>query len=246
MSLEAARALLAEARAVVALTGAGCSAESGVPTFRGPGGLWRNFRPEDLATPEAFENDPLLVWEWYDWRRGLIAAAKPNPGHDALVALKRRAPDLTLITQNVDGLHALAGSRKLLEIHGSLWRTRYLSCGETRENRDTRARPLPPRCACGGLLRPDVVWFGETLPPDLVHRSHRAVEACDLMLVIGTSSLVQPAASFADAALARGVPVVEINLDPTPLSDRATHVLQGRSGELLPRLISGVPGTRNR
>ncbi len=238
MSLEAVRALLAEARAVVALTGAGCSAESGVPTFRGPGGLWRNFRPEDLATAEAFENDPLLVWEWYDWRRGLIGAAKPNPGHDALVALERRVPDLTLITQNVDGLHALAGSRRLLEIHGSLWRTRCLSCGDTREDRDTRARPLPPRCTCGGLLRPDVVWFGEALPPDLVHRSLRAVEGCDLLLVIGTSSLVQPAASFVDAALARGVPVVEINLDPTPLSERATHVLQGRSGDLLPRLIS--------
>ena len=145
---------------------------------------------------------------------------------------------MTLLTQNVDGLHALAGSRKFLEIHGSLWRTRCLTCGKTRENRDTRARPLPPRCACGGLLRPDVVWFGEALPPDLVHRSLRAVEACDLLLVIGTSSLVQPAASFADAALSRGVPVVEINLDPTPLSKRATHVLQGRSGELLPRLIS--------
>jgi NAD-dependent deacetylase len=232
------RALLARARDVVALTGAGCSSESGVPTFRGPGGLWRDFRPEDLATPEAFERDPRLVWEWYDWRRGLIAKASPNPGHAALAALESRGPGLTLITQNVDGLHSLAGSRNLLEIHGSLWRTRCLSCGELREDRETRPRTLPPRCPCGGLLRPDVVWFGESLPADLVHRSLRAIDSCDLMLVIGTSSLVQPAASFADAALDRGVPVVEINLDPTPLSGRATHVLQGRSGEILPRLIS--------
>jgi NAD-dependent deacetylase len=238
VSEDVVRALLARARNIVALTGAGCSAESGVPTFRGPGGLWRNFRPEDLATPEAFERDPRLVWEWYDWRRGLIAQASPNPGHAALAALEARGPGLTLITQNVDGLHSLAGSRSLLEIHGSLWRTRCLSCSEIREDRETLPRALPPRCPCGGLLRPDVVWFGESLPVDLVHRSIRAVDGCDLMLVVGTSSLVQPAASFADAALARGVPVVEINLDPTPLSSRATHVLQGRSGEILPRLIS--------
>jgi len=246
MSLERVRTLLAEARSVVALTGAGCSAESGVPTFRGPAGLWRTFRPEDLATPDAFEKDPRLVWEWYDWRRGLIAEAKPNPGHEALVDLERRIPDLTLITQNVDGLHALAGSRRLLELHGSLWRTRCLSCAEVREDRDTRSRSLPPRCACGGLLRPDVVWFGEALPVDLLRRSLHAIEACDLMLVVGTSSLVQPAASFAEAVLVRGVPVVEINLDPTPLSLRATHVLQGRSGDLLPLLITGVPADRNR
>jgi len=232
------RALLARARNIVALTGAGCSAESGVPTFRGPGGLWRNFRPEDLATPEAFERDPGLVWEWYDWRRGLVAKASPNPGHTALAALEARDPGLTLITQNVDGLHSLAGSRNLLEIHGSLWRTRCLSCSEIREDRRILPRALPPRCPCGGLLRPDVVWFGESLPVDLVHRSIRAVDACDLMLVVGTSSLVQPAASFADAALERSIPVVEINLDPTPLSSRATHVLHGRSGEILPRLIS--------
>jgi NAD-dependent deacetylase len=238
VSEDVVRALLARARNIVALTGAGCSAESGVPTFRGPGGLWRNFRPEDLATPEAFERDPRLVWEWYDWRRGLIAQASPNPGHAALAALEARGPGLTLITQNVDGLHSLAGSRSPLEIHGSLWRTRCLSCSEIRENREILPRALPPRCPCGGLLRPDVVWFGESLPVDLVHRSIRAVDACDLMLVVGTSSLVQPAASFAEAALARGVPVVEINLDPTPLSSRATHVLQGRSGEILPRLIS--------
>jgi len=237
VSVEAVRALLAPARSVVVLTGAGISAESGVPTFRGPGGLWRDYRAEDLATPEAFARDPRLVWEWYEWRRRTIAEARPNLGHYALVTLEKRAPDLTLITQNVDGLHPLAGSRNVLEIHGNLWRTRCLSCREVRENREPVAR-IPPRCACEGLLRPDVVWFGEPLPYDLLKRSIRAVEACDVMLVVGTSSLVQPAASMAGEALARGTPVVEINLDPTPLSERATHFLKGKAGEILPRLIA--------
>ena len=236
MSVEAVRGLLASARSVVVLTGAGISAESGVPTFRGPGGLWRDYRPEDLATPEAFANDPRLVWEWYEWRRRKIADAAPNLGHYALVTLEKRVPDLALITQNVDGLHPLAGSRNVLEIHGSLWRTRCLSCHDVRENRAPLAR-IPPRCSCEGLLRPDVVWFGEALPYDLLKRALRAVESCDVMLVVGTSSLVHPAASMADQALARGTPVVEVNLEPTPLSDRATHVLHGKAGEILPRLI---------
>lgn len=238
MSLEAVRALLPAARAVAVLTGAGISAESGVPTFRGAGGLWKTFRAEDLATPEAFANDPRLVWEWYDWRRRKIAAARPNLGHYALVTLEKRTPDLTLITQNVDGLHPLAGSRNLLEIHGNLWRTRCLSCHDVRENREPQLARLPPRCACEGLLRPDVVWFGEPLPYDLLKRAIRAVEGCDLMLVVGTSGLVQPAASMADAALDRGIPVVEINLDPTPLSDRATYLLRGKAGDILPKLIA--------
>ena len=238
MSLDAVRSLLAPARSIVVLTGAGISAESGVPTFRGPGGLWREYRAEDLATPEAFANDPRLVWEWYDWRRQKIAPARPNLGHYALVTLEKRAPDLTMITQNVDGLHPAAGTRNLLEIHGNLWRTRCLSCGDVRENREAPLSRIPPRCACEGLLRPDVVWFGEPLPYDLLKRAIRAVEACDLMLVVGTSGLVQPAASMADTALARGVPVVEINLDPTPLSGRATHALHGKAGEILPKLIA--------
>ena len=238
MSLDAVRERLASARSIVVLTGAGISAESGVPTFRGDGGLWRTYRAEDLATPEAFARDPRLVWEWYDWRRQKIAPAKPNLGHYALVTLEKRAPELTLITQNVDGLHPAAGSRNLLEIHGNLWRTRCLSCGEVRENREAPIGRIPPRCSCDGPLRPDVVWFGETLPPDLLQKAIRAVEACDLMLVVGTSGVVQPAASMADTVLARGMPVVEINLDPTPLSDRATYALHGKAGEILPKLIA--------
>lgn len=231
------RALIRDARSIVVMTGAGISAESGVPTFRGPGGLWRNFKPEDLATPEAFERDPRLVWEWYDWRRGLVGAAKPNLGHYALVTLEKRAPDFTLVTQNVDGLHALAGSRRVLEVHGSLWRTRCLSCRETLENRETPIGRIPPRCRCEGLLRPDVVWIGEPLPLDVVKAVRKAIEACDLMLVVGTSGIVQPAASFGDSALARGVPMVEVNPDPTPLSAGCAHALRGPAGEILPQLI---------
>jgi len=245
VSLADAQGLLARARSIAVLTGAGISAESGVPTFRGPGGLWRDYRPEDLATPEAFAADPALVWEWYAWRRGLVAAARPNPGHEALAELERRAPEVTLVTQNVDGLHALAGSRAVVEIHGSLWRSRCLGCGRVREDRAAPDR-IPPFCPCGGLLRPDVVWFGEALQEDLLERAIAAVEACDLMLVVGTSGVVQPAASFADAVLSRGAAVVEINLDPTPLSGRATVALRGRSGEILPELISGTPGPGNR
>ena len=241
MTLAAARALVAGARSIAVLTGAGISAESGVPTFRGPGGLWRNYRPEELATPEAFAADPSLVWEWYAWRRGLVAAARPNPGHEALAALERRSAAFQLITQNVDGLHVLAGSRAVIEIHGSLWRTRCVGCGEVRTDRTPAPERIPPHCPCGSLLRPDVVWFGEPLPEDLLGRSIDAVDACDLMLVVGTSGVVQPAASFADAALRRGAPVVEVNLDPTPLSGRATISLRGRSAALLPELISGGP-----
>jgi len=237
VSLEEARGILAGARRVAVLTGAGISAESGVPTFRGPGGLWKEYRPEDLATPEAFHADPRLVWEWYEWRRGLIAEAKPNAGHQALRRLEHRIEAFTLITQNVDGLHRLSGSDDVLEIHGSLWRTRCLSCGRTRETRD-RFDALPPRCACGGLLRPDVVWFGESLPPDLMRRSMDAADTCEVMLVVGTSGLVQPAASLADIVLNRGKTVIEVNLEPTPLSGRASFSFQGRAGEILPRLIS--------
>jgi NAD-dependent deacetylase len=235
--LDRVRALVREARSVVVMTGAGISAESGVPTFRGPEGLWKTFTPEELATPEAFERDPRLVWEWYDWRRGLIGQAKPNLGHYALVTLEKRVPEFTLITQNVDGLHALAGSRRVLEIHGNLWRTRCVSCRATRESRETPLARLPPRCGCEGLLRPDVVWFGEPLPLDVVKAATKAIEVCDLMLVVGTSGVVQPAASFGDRALARGVPMVEVNPEPTPLSAGCAHALRGPAGLILPQLI---------
>lgn len=237
-SLEPARRGLAGAEKVTLLTGAGVSAESGVPTFRGPGGLWENHRPEDLATPQAFGRDPALVWRWYYWRRGLIAACRPNPAHLALARYEARRPGVTLVTQNVDGLHALAGSRNLLEIHGSLWRVRCLGCGAAGEDRRLDL-PAPPRCAaCGGLLRPDVVWFGESLDAGLLERAWRAAGECQAMLVVGTSAVVQPAASLAQVAKAAGACVIEVNPDPTPNTGWVDAALMGKAGEVLPALLS--------
>lgn len=235
--LQAARAKVASARRVLALTGAGVSAESGIPTFRGAGGLWRNYRPEDLATPEAFARDPKLVWEWYDWRRGLVAAARPNPAHRALAAFSTRHPELTLVTQNVDGLHALAGSPDVIELHGSLWRTRCTRCGLEREERRHPLPGLPPRCVCGGLERPAIVWFGEMLPPDAWDAAESAALHCDLILVIGTSSVVWPAASLVPLALQSGAVGIEVNPDATPMSDQLI-VLRGPAGEVLPSLLA--------
>ncbi len=236
------RARLAEARFVTVLTGAGVSAESGVPTFRGPDGLWRRHRPEDLATPEAFARDPRLVWEWYDWRRQLIARVRPNAAHVAIVALEAHVPDFLLITQNVDGLHSLAGTRRIVELHGNLWRVRCTAEGTVDENHDVPLSSLPPLCRCGALLRPDIVWFGEGLPAEAIRRAHDAAESCDLMLVVGTSALVQPAASLPLIAKAHGAYVVEVNLEPTPLTHCADESHNGKAGEVLPRLLD-MPAT---
>ncbi len=219
------------------LTGAGVSAESGVPTFRGADGLWRQCRAEDLATPEAFARDPKLVWEWYDWRRQLIGRCEPNPAHHAIAALEARVPGFLLITQNVDGLHRKAGNRKLVELHGSLWRTRCVKEGTLSEIPEASLPSIPPRCVCGALLRPDVVWFGEPLPAESIRRARQAAESCDLMLVVGTSALVQPAASLPMIAKAHGSYVVEVNLEPTPLTSLVDEAHHGRAGEILPRLL---------
>ncbi|MCX5860327.1 MAG: NAD-dependent deacylase [Proteobacteria bacterium] len=225
------------AKRVVALTGAGISAESGVPTFRGPEGLWKNFRPEDLATPEAFARDPQLVWEWYIWRRGRIAPCAPNPAHHALVTLEQRIPDFTLITQNVDGLHRRARSRNVLHLHGTIWEVRCTGCGRVEENRDPDLA-FPPLCpACGKLRRPNVVWFGEALDPTILSRAEEALQKCEILLVVGTSAVVQPAASMALWAKKAGAYVVEINLEPTPLSRAVDMSFQGKAGEILPRML---------
>lgn len=222
---------------VVALTGAGVSAESGVPTFRGEDGLWRHYRPEELATPHAFARDPALVWEWYDWRRGLIAACRPNPAHVTLADMEARLPDFTLITQNVDGLHRLAGSQRLLELHGDIWRMRCTRQATSFEDRTSPLPEMPPRCPdCGALLRPDVVWFGESLPSDVLQAACAACAACDLMLVVGTSALVQPAASLPLIAKQNGAALVEINPQPTPLSDQADLTLRQPAAQALPQL----------
>ena len=226
---------------VAVLTGAGISAESGVPTFRGAEGLWRNHRATDLATPRAFAADPELVWAFYNWRRDLIGRVTFNAAHAALVAMEDRVPEFTLITQNVDGLHLLAGSRNLLEIHGNLWKVRCTRCGRVRLDRSPDMGTLPKCDDCGGLLRPHVVWFGESLDPDLLGRAVEAVRSCRLMLVIGTSAVVQPAASLALEAKAAGARVAEINLEPTGQSASMDYVLQGKAGAIVPRLVEGEP-----
>ncbi|HHL40376.1 MAG TPA: NAD-dependent deacylase [Deltaproteobacteria bacterium] len=234
-SLEEVKARLAEARAPAALCGAGLSAESGVPTFRGAGGLWNNYRAEELATPQAFERDPLLVWRWYDWRRSVVAGAAPNDGHHALKALED-SKGLVIITQNVDGLQEEAGSRDAIELHGSIWRLRCTGCGLEERNRDVPLE-LPPRCRCGALFRPAVVWFGEALDADVLRRAEQAVERTDLLFVIGTSGVVQPAASLAWSAKGRGAFVVEINIEQTPVSPMADAVLRGKAAQRLAELI---------
>jgi NAD-dependent deacetylase len=222
---------------VAVLTGAGISAESGIPTFRGAGGLWKQYKPEDLATPEAFAKDPRLVWEWYNWRRELIAKAAPNPAHKALVQLEMRKPNYTLITQNVDGLHDLAGSARILKLHGDIWRLRCTVCGANWPNRKTPLPKIPPHCACGGLARPGVVWFGEPLPEGMMNEAEHAVSSVQVFLVIGTSASVYPAASLIPLAKNAGAKVIEINTDDTPFSARVDSALRGPAGELLPQLL---------
>jgi NAD-dependent deacetylase len=231
---------LRSARRVLVLTGAGVSAESGVPTFRGPGGLWRQYRPEDLATPEAFARDPLLVWEWYAWRRELIAPLRPNAAHRAIARLEARTPEFLLATQNVDGLHTAAGSARVVELHGTIWRLRCTACARASEDRRVPLPELPPRCACGGRLRPDVVWFGEALPDEAVQRALEAAQAADAVLVVGTSSLVYPAAALPRIARAAGAFVVEINPEATPLSEAADVSLRGPAASVVPALVEAA------
>ncbi len=234
--------VISNAKSVAVLTGAGISAESGVPTFRGEEGLWKNHRAEELATPEAFARNPELVWQWYDWRRGLVAKTRPNPGHTALADLEKLYDDFTLITQNVDGHHRLAGSLDPVEMHGNIWYTRCLTDGDIRENRDTPLPEIPPECGkCGGLLRPHIVWFGESLDESVLSRVFNTSSRADLFFVIGTSGVVQPAASLAGMAKNNGATVIEINLEPTPLTSLADYTILGKAGEVLPPLIEQIP-----
>jgi NAD-dependent deacetylase len=231
---------LREARSVAVLTGSGISAESGVPTFReAQTGLWELYDPQRLATPEAFARDPKLVWEWYEWRRELVEKAHPNPGHRALAQLEALVPDFTLITQNVDGLHARAGSQNVIELHGNILRTKCSVEGMSVEEYENDASP--PLCPnCGAPLRPDVVWFGEMLPHEAMEAASAAARGCDLFLSIGTSSLVYPAAGLPREALAHGAAVAEINLDETPLSADVRHALRGKAGDLLPAFVDAL------
>jgi NAD-dependent deacetylase len=234
------REIINNSKRVTVLTGAGISAESGVPTFRGADGIWQNHRATDLATPEAFAKDPELVWEFYNWRRDLLSKVSFNNGHKALVTLENQVDDFTLITQNVDGLHRLAGTRHLLEIHGNMWEVRCTKCGMLTMDRSPSMEPLP-RCAqCDGLLRPNVVWFGESLDPDVLGKAFEAARTCDVMLIVGTSGIVQPAASLSFHAKQAGAIVAEINLEKTPQSGNMDFVIIGKAGEILPMLVEGM------
>lgn len=230
---------LARARSVAVLTGAGISAESGIPTFRGAGGLWRNHDATSLATPEAFRADPKLVWEFYEYRRQVVAKAQPNPGHATLVAMEAAYPNFLLVTQNVDGLHQRAGSKQVHLLHGSLWTLRCTGCGVETEDTRVPLPELPPMCGCGAMLRPGVVWFNEPLPPRAMSTAYGFVEASEVLLVVGTSCVVYPAASLVPAAVQGGLTVVEVNIERAA-EFSGVITLPGPSGEVLPALWAAV------
>ena len=223
---------------VTVLSGAGISAASGVPTFRGGAdSLWENVRPEELATSRAFQQNPEQVWRWYDWRRSLIAGCEPNAAHAALVRLEAQVEDVTVITQNVDGLHQRAGSRNVLEFHGSIWNLRCTRCGHESRNSVVPLPPLPACGVCSGLLRPGVVWFGENIDPVIMDRSVTAAADCDLFLVIGTSGLVYPAAGLARTAKESGAVVLEFNIEGGGVSAWVDHLVPGSADETLPLFV---------
>lgn len=269
--LTRARRLLAEAGSTVVLTGAGISADSGVPTFRGADGLWKQYRAEDLATPQAFARDPRLVWEWYGWRRQLVSRCRPNAAHFALARWAAAKPDVVLVTQNVDGLHALAAAEvatgsgvgsapaagsqpggepegrrgtRILELHGALFRVRCTSCHDTYEHRErivTESVATLPQCrSCGSLLRPDIVWFGEALPRDVILEAFAAAQRADVCLVVGTSAVVHPASSLPAATADAGGQIVEVNPEETPLTFRSAASLRGGAAEMVPQLVHGL------
>lgn len=240
--IEKAIEILKSAKSLFTLTGAGISAESGIPTFRGADGLWKNYSATDLATPQAFRKDPKIVWEWYHWRQGIISKAEPNPAHYALVALEKKMARFLLLTQNVDNLHPRAGSENVLELHGNIFRTRCLACGEIA---DYQKPPKPanstlPKCTCGGLLRPDVVWFGEAIPQDIWQNSLDFLSQADAALICGTSGIVWPAAAIPEIAQHGNTKTIEINLEPTPVSSIVDVSIQGKAGEVLPKIVAAL------
>jgi NAD-dependent deacetylase len=232
---------LRKAERIAALTGAGVSQESGLRTFRdAQTGLWAQYKPTDLASPEAYARDPKLVWDWYAWRREAIKGVRPNPGHYALVDIAHHVPDFSLITQNVDGLHRMAGSPRIIELHGNLQRVKCSSCGQLAEVWEEADGDVPRCESCGGMLRPDVVWFGESLPRAGLEAAVEAARSCHVFFSIGTSGLVQPAAALAYAARNRGAVLVEINAEPTPLTEKVDFAIHGKSGEVLPALVQAT------
>ena len=238
-------ALLRAAESICVLTGAGVSAESGIATFRGPEGLWARFKPEELANVDAFMRNPALIWEWYTYRKTVIHQAQPNPAHHALVGMERLVRDFTLVTQNVDNLHARAGAQKVLELHGNIERSYCVECRTFASEIILAKQGEVPTCrACGGLLRPDVVWFGEILPQLVLQEAFRASERCELFFTVGTSGLVYPAAGLPLRARECGAYVVEINTEPTELSHRCSERLYGKAGDIVPELFAHMSESR--
>lgn len=236
------------ARRAVAFSGAGVSKESGLDTFRGAGGLWERMRPEELATPEAFRTDPGKVWRWYAWRHATAAGAQPNPAHRALTRWETLFPSFLLVTQNVDGLHTRAGSRSLLEVHGTLLEARCNRCGRRRDMGEAiqESPEQPPVCECGGLFRPAVVWFGENLDPRVLSRAQEDAASCDLFLSVGTSSTVYPAAGLIELAHRAGATVLEVNPEPTPFSRLVDLRIGAPAGEAVPWLTEEIERCRTR
>lgn len=240
--------LISRARRVVVLTGAGVSKESGIPTFReAQEGLWAQYDPMEMASEAGFRRNPKLVWEWYEYRFGMVSSARPNAGHLAIAELERLVPLVTVVTQNIDGLHAAAGSTVVLELHGSIQRYKCLSGRHTGFSfDDVMAQPVkPPRCPqCGDLIRPDVVWFGEYLPEGVLRRAYDASQHCTVMLVVGTSGVVQPAASLPYLASRTGALIIDVNPEPNEISSMADIFLQGKGGAVLPELLQAIHGLR--
>lgn len=223
------------------LTGAGISAASGIPTFRGKDGLWKKHRALDLATPQAFNNNPALVWEWYHWRQKIILRSKPNPAHVALVELETKVKEYLLLTQNVDNLHQRAGSRHVLELHGNIFRTQCIQCGIKASHADIETPFVGiPKCSCGGMLRPDVVWFGEPIPPSIWQTTVDFLNKADTVIICGTSGVVWPAAALPEMAKSKGSTLIEINIEATPISQMVDIFLGGKSSEILPKIAAGI------
>ncbi len=238
--------VLGQTKAICVLTGAGISAESGVPTFRGVDGLWKKFKPEELANFDAFIRNPQLVWEWYNYRRQLIERVTPNRGHGALAAMEDMVQTFTLVTQNVDNLHRLAGSRNILELHGNIMRSYCIQCGTRIDKPEFSGEGSVPHCGkCGGLVRPDVVWFGEMLPEGVFEKAEKAASQCDAFLCVGTSAVVYPAASLPQAAKRAGAYTVEINIEATDQSGLFDEVLLGKAGDMLPCIAESLQKTKD-
>ena len=237
--------ILSKMKRGAALTGAGVSSESGVPTFRGKDGLWNKYRPEDLATPEAFMRNPQLVWEWYNWRIKLVKSTEPNPAHYTLKEFESIFEEFHTITQNVDNLHQKAGSRNVIELHGNLLRARCTGCGKIYTDFEIREGELPRCPECGALLRPDVVWFGEMLPPDALRKSFEIARNSEFFFVIGTSAVVYPAAQLPFEAKEMGALIIEVNIEKTPVTAIADFSFMGKAGEILPEILEELKNVKD-